>query len=229
MNVSRAQAPSLLGLLLPALIAGLVAGLVAAILHQLFLVPLILQAEVLEAAGHAHPGAAGIERTLFSVVFTCLGACGFALLLAGCFALARDVSWRSGLLWGLAGFATFSLAPAMALPPELPGAHAADLVARQAWWIGTAAATATGLACLVLPKSIPLKLLGVALIALPHLIGAPQAVHADSELPAGVVRAFAVGSLAVSAAMWSILGALTPALIQRYLARNGSKRLQPRV
>jgi predicted cobalt transporter CbtA len=116
----------------------------------------------------------------------------------------------------------------MALPPELPGAHAGDLIARQAWWIGTAAATATGLACLILPKSIPLKLLGVALIALPHLIGAPQAVHADSELPAGVVRAFAVGSLAVSAAMWSILGALTPALIQRYLARNGSKRLQPR-
>ena len=85
-----------------------------------------------------------------------------------------------------------------------------------------------GAACLGSPQAIPLKLLGVALIAFPHLIGAPQAVHADSELPAGVVRAFAVGSLAVSAAMWSILGALTPALMQRYLARNGSKRLQPR-
>jgi cobalt transporter subunit CbtA len=216
---SQPRASSLLGLLLPALIAGLVAGVVAAILQQLFLVPLILEAEVLEAVGHAHAVAAGIERTLFSVVFTCLGACGFALLLAGCFALRRDVNWRTGLLWGLAGFASFSFAPALGLPPELPGAHAGDLVARQAWWIATAAATAAGLACVVLPKSIPLKLLGVVLVALPQLIGAPQPVHADSELPADVVRAFAIGSLAVSAAMWSILGALTPALMERRPAR----------
>jgi len=215
LTASQPQAPSLLGVLLPALAAGLVAGMVAAILQQLFLVPLILQAEALEAAGLALPAATGIERALFSVLFTCVGACGFALLLAGCFALRRDVNWRSGLLWGLAGFASFSLAPALGLPPELPGAHAADLVARQGWWIATAAATAIGLACVALPKSIPLKLLGLALVALPHLIGAPQPV-ADTELPAHVVRAFAIGSLAVSAAMWLILGALTPALMERY-------------
>jgi cobalt transporter subunit CbtA len=193
--------------------------MVAAILQQLFLVPLILQAEVLEEAGHAHAAASGIERTLYSVLFTCLGACGFALLLAGCYALRGAVNWRTGLLWGLAGFASFSLAPALGLPPELPGVHAADLVARQAWWIATAVATATGLACVVLPKSIPLKLLGVVLVALPHLIGAPQPVHADSELPADVVRAFAIGSLAVSAVMWLILATLTPALMRRYPAR----------
>ncbi len=195
--------------------------MVAAILQQLFLVPLILQAEALEAVGHAHPAATGIERTLFSMLFTCLGACGFALLLAGCYALRRDVTWRRGLLWGLAGFASFSLAPAVGLPPELPGAHVADLFARQAWWIATAVATATGLACVLLPKSIPLKLLGVVLVALPHLIGAPQPVHADGELPADVVRAFAVGSLTVSAVMWLILGALTPALMRYYPARIG--------
>ena len=216
MTASQPQAPSLLGVWLPALAAGLVAGVLAAILQQLFLVPLILQAEASEAVGLAHPAATGIERALFSVLFTCVGACGFALLLAGCFALRRNVNWRSGLLWGLAGFASFSLAPALGLHPELPGAHAADLFARQAWWIATAAATAIGLACVALPKSIPLKLLGVALVALPHLIGAPQPVHADTELPADVVRAFAIGSLAVSAAMWLILGALTPALMERY-------------
>lgn len=213
---------SLRAILLPALIAGLVAGMVAAILQQLVLVPLILQAEALEAVGHAHPAAAtGVERTLYSVLFTCLGACGFALGLAGCCALRRDVNWRRGLFWGLAGFASFSLAPALGLPPELPGAHAADLLARQVWWIATAAATAAGLACVVLPRSIPLKLLGVVLIALPHLIGAPQAVHADSDLPADLVRAFAIGSLSVSAVMWLILGALTPALMHRYPGRAG--------
>ncbi len=211
------------GLLLPALTAGVVAGIVAAILQQLFLVPLILQAELLEAVRQANPAASGVERTLYSTLFTCLGACGFALLLAGCCALRRDVNWRTGLLWGLAGFASFSLAPALGLPPELPGAHAADLLARQAWWIATAAATAIGLACVVLPRSVPLGLLGVVVIALPHLIGAPQAIHANGELPADAVRAFAIGSLAVSAAMWLILGALTPALMQRYRTRTSGK------
>ena len=71
------------------------------------------------------------------------------------------------------------------------------------------------------PRSIPLKLLGVVLVALPHLIGAPQPIRADSELAADVVRAFAVGSLAISAVMWLILGALTPALMRHYPARNG--------
>ena len=219
LTASEESASSLRALVLPALTAGLMAGMVAAVLQQLFLVPLILQAEVLEEAGHAHAAASGIERPLYSVLFTCLGACGFALLLAGCYGLRRDVNWRRGLLWGLAGFASFSLAPALGLPPELPGAHAADLLARQAWWTATALATATGLACAALPKSIPLKLLGVVLVVLPHLIGAPQASTADSELPADVVRAFAIGSLLVSALMWLILGALTSALMQRRSAR----------
>jgi cobalt transporter subunit CbtA len=207
------RASSLRGLLLAALLAGLAAGIVAASLQQLLLVPLILRAEVLESVGHA--GGMHVDRTLYSVLFTCLAACGFALLLAGCCALRGNVGWRRGLFWGLAGFATFSLAPALGLPPELPGAHPADLLARQVWWISTAAATAAGLACVVLSRTMPLRLLGVALIALPHLIGAPQPIQADGDLPADMVRAFGVGSLAVSAVMWLILGALTPALMRR--------------
>jgi adenosylcobinamide kinase/adenosylcobinamide-phosphate guanylyltransferase len=50
------------------------------------------------------------------------------------------------MFWGLAGFAVFTLAPGLGLPPELPAMPAADLLARQVWWIGTAAATAIGLA-----------------------------------------------------------------------------------
>ena len=46
--VPGAWALSLRRVLLPAVIAGLVAGLVAASLQQVFLVPLILQAEALE-------------------------------------------------------------------------------------------------------------------------------------------------------------------------------------
>jgi cobalt transporter subunit CbtA len=221
LTVSRERAQSLRGLLLPALIAGLVAGAVAWCLQQAFLVPLILRAEALETVTQSHAAAeAGIERAAYSLLFTCLGACGFALLLAGCCALRGDVSWRRGLFWGLGGFVSFSLAPALGLPPELPGAHPADLLARQLWWITTALATAAGLTCVAFPRSMALKLLGAALIALPHLIGAPQAIHADSAVPPDVARAFAVGSLAISAVMWLILGALTPALMRRFLVQT---------
>ncbi|HTS52139.1 MAG TPA: CbtA family protein [Burkholderiales bacterium] len=221
LTVLRERAPSLRGLLLPALIAGLAAGAVAWCLQQLFLVPLILRAEALESAAQAHAAAgAGVERAAYSLLFTCVGACGFALLLAGSCALRGEVSWRRGLLWGLAGFLSFSLAPALGLAPELPGAHAADLVARQLWWITAALATAAGLACIVFPRSMALKLLGIALIALPHLIGAPRGVHSDDVVPPDLARAFVAGSLAVSAMMWLILGGLTPALMRRYLRQT---------
>ena len=204
-------------LLLPALIAGLGAGVVAWALQQLFLVPLIVRAEALETATQIGDAASiDLERAAYSLVFTCAGACGFALLLAGCWSLRGEVGWRRGVLWGLTGFAVFSLAPALGLPPELPAAHTADLVARQAWWVGTAIATAAGLWCVLFPRSLGAKLLGLALLALPHLVGAPQPSQVDDAVPADMARAFALGSLAISAVMWLILGALTPLLLHRY-------------
>jgi len=204
-------------LLLPALMAGFAAGVVASLLQRLFLAPLIVRAEALEMAGQAG-GAAGVdmERAAFSLLFTCVGAWAFALLLAGCWALQGEVRWRRGVWWGLAGFAVFSLAPALGLPPELPGAHAADLTARQAWWVGTAIATAAGLWCVVYPRSLGVKLLGLVLLALPHLVGAPQPLQVDDAVPTDMARTFALGSLAISAVMWLILGALTPVLLHRF-------------
>ena len=58
------------------------------------------------------------------------------------------MTWRDGLLWGLAGFVVFTAAPGLGLPPELPGMPVAPLTARQTLWIATAAATAGGL-CLL--------------------------------------------------------------------------------
>lgn len=203
-------------LLLPALIAGLAAGVVASLLQQVFLVPLIVRAEALEASALGGVAAgASLERAAFSLVLTCVGASAFALLLAGCWALQSDANWRRGAWWGLAGFAVFSLAPALGLPPELPGAHAADLAARQAWWVGTAIATAAGLWCMVFPRSIGAKLLGLILLALPHLVGAPQPSQVDDAVPADMAHAFALGSLAISGVMWLILGVLTPVLLRR--------------
>ena len=208
---------SLRGVLLPALLAATAAGVVATVLQQIFLVPLILQAESLEVAGDLHAVAeAGLQRAAYTLVFNCLGAFGFALLLAGCYALRGGVTVRQGLLWGLAGFASFSLAPAVGLPPELPGMQAADLVARQIWWILTATTTAAGLACVVFSSSPLLKLFGVVVMAVPHIAGAPEVLQAHSAVPAEMMRAFVFGSLAVSAVLWLILGCATAALMQRF-------------
>ena len=50
------------------------------------------------------------------------------------------------MFWGFAGFAVFTLAPGLGLPPELPAMPAADLGDRQIWWTATVLATAVGLA-----------------------------------------------------------------------------------
>src|ERR1700732_4004594 len=107
---------------------------------------------VTEAKAHDHEADAPMVaedspwRPVFTWMATTLTSVGFALLLVGAYAVSgRAVDAREGLLWGIAGFAAFALAPAFCLPPELPGSLAADLVARQAWWIGTAVATAAAI------------------------------------------------------------------------------------
>ena len=123
----------------------------------------------------------GIERAGYTLIADLLAGIGFALLLAGAVALARlrgyAIDARSGLLWGAAGFAVFALAPAIGLPPELPGMSAAELAARQQWWLLTAAATAAGLGLVIFARPAPLRVLGAVLLVLPHLIGAPAAPH----------------------------------------------------
>src|SRR3954463_11452281 len=102
-------------LLVPALAGGIAAGTVTAILQQIFLVPMILQAEALELGGAEHVYR-GIDRVLYTALFDCLCAFGFALLLATALTWRGRLSWRQGLLWGLAGYASFTLAPALGLP-----------------------------------------------------------------------------------------------------------------
>ncbi len=211
--------------------AGLLAAIVLTLLQSLWVTPLILQAEGFEvaepaaiehsydataahdhgASGHSHDGEAwapedGWQRLLSTGLSNLVVAVGFALMLAGLFTLrAPEKTWQ-GLLWGLAGFATFVLAPASGLPPELPGTAAAELLLRQYWWIGAAASTAAGLALLAFGGNWMLRILGVAILALPHLLGAPQPEVHESLAPEALEHEFILASLLTNAAFWAALG-----------------------
>jgi cobalt transporter subunit CbtA len=221
-----------------AIIAGLIAGAVATAVQLTRMVPLITIAEEYETVAAAHEHAAhadhgdaaiasaeeadeweptGWTRPAFTALFNALAGVGYGLLLVASMTVAgRPMTRTSGLLWGLAGFVTFAAAPAFGLPPELPGVPAADLVARQGWWIGTAAATAAGLAALAF-GSRTVKAIGVALLMVPHLIGAPQLIgHVEGAgVPAELAAQFVAASLLSALLFWLALGASAGHLLSR--------------
>lgn len=172
-----------------------------------------------EAAGSESEWAPsdGLERTLYTSTVTVATAVGFAfLLLAGLLVAGDQIDTRRALSWGAAGFVVTGLAPALGLPPELPGMLAADLLERQVWWIATAIATAAALWLLLRSRGALLPALGVALLIAPHLMGAPHPVDAEaSRVPAELAARFASTSLAVHAVLWALTGALVGWLWQR--------------
>jgi cobalt transporter subunit CbtA len=206
------------GLIWPALAAGVGAGVTAACLQQLFLVPMILGAEAVELGGsqNVHNG---LDRVLYTTLFDCLCAFGFALLAAAGLAWRERLSWQHGLAWGLAGYASFALAPALELAPSLPGAESTALAVRQLWWLATAVATAVGIACIAFSSARTVKLVGGMLVVAPHVLGAPGA-NGVAALPPGTARSFAVGSLSVALVMWIVIGVATALLMKRRVLRG---------
>jgi cobalt transporter subunit CbtA len=160
---------------------------------------------------------AGLERTFFTAMANIIAGVGFSLILVGCFALSgQAIDGRRGVLWGIAGFAVVSLAPALGLPPEVPGAMAAELGARQGWWFLCVAATATGLWMLVFRSGALWIAAGLALMAAPHLIGAPQPERIGGAVPPELAGHFAAASLVTAAVFWCVLGWLSGTFWRRF-------------
>lgn len=160
--------------------------------------------------------ASGLERALYSTLANIIAGVGFALILVACIALSgRDVDGRIGVLWGIGGFAAINLAPALGLPPEVPGAMVAELGARQGWWLLCAAATAAGLWMLVFRHGAVWVAGGIVLMALPHIIGAPQPVRLGGPVPPELAGHFVAASLVTSAIFWCALGWLSGTFWQR--------------
>ncbi|WP_407049379.1 CbtA family protein [Methyloraptor flagellatus] len=151
----------------------------------------------------------GLKRTLFTSLATVLTAIGYALvLIAGMLVAGDRITPRTGLAWAAGAFAATGLATGLGLAPELPGAAAADLTARQLWWVGTAASTALALWLLVRVDRMPAKSFGLLFLVAPHLIGAPHPATLTSTVPAELAAHFASTSLALHAALWLSVGAL---------------------
>ncbi|WP_232629518.1 CbtA family protein [Methylobacterium sp. Leaf118] len=166
--------------------------------------------------GDAAPGetsdawepAPGFPRMAFTGLATLVGGVGYALLLAAVMlALRREPTPQAGLGIGIAGFLAVVLAPAIGLPPELPGMGAAPLALRQSWWLMTVAATGVGL-YLIAVRRVPLTILGgLVLIVAPHLVGAPHSVDTvSSPLPPATAAQFAARSLAIGFVFWALIG-----------------------
>lgn len=227
-------------LLLAGLIAGLAGGAVLTLLQRAWVTPLIRQGEAYEAAPgggeqsrparpggdapshetptpHRLPFGAAPGGVMVSLAANGLLGIGFALVLAGGMALSRlPVNGRRGLVWGAAGFLVFTLAPALGVPPALPGGPAVPVAQGQAWWLGTAAATAFGLALLAFGGRPLWWAAGAIALALPHLVGAPLPGPAPVEAPPPeLARAFVVAALATAAVFWLVLGGVAGLMMRR--------------
>jgi cobalt transporter subunit CbtA len=161
----------------------------------------------------------GIERSFSTALANLVLGFAISLMLLGVMVIKGDpIDARTGLLWGIAGFAAVSLLPALGLPPELPGTPAADIVDRQVWWLATAAASAVGIGLLVFSRNWGLLAAGIVLIVAPHVIGAPEPPSHDVSYPGALAGEFAVASLVASALLWALAGLVSGALYRRFSA-----------
>jgi cobalt transporter subunit CbtA len=215
--------------ILTAAAAGMAAALVLTVVQLLWVTPLILTGENYEeraesiaqgqqytmASEHHHDVEAwkpqnGLERTLFSAGANLLLGIGYALILVAVF-----LFWRApktplwGAAYGLAGFLTFFAAPALGLPPELPGTAAADLTARQEWWAMTTLATGGGFFLFFAQTRWWVRALAVALVIAPHLVSAPHPAVEGSLAPPDLQSRFRVATTLCNAAFWVVLGIFT--------------------
>jgi cobalt transporter subunit CbtA len=228
------------------LLAGLVVGLLIAVLQQVTTTPLILLAETYEKQGDAastaqaaagtgkgHDHAAhdhgwkpadGMPRFFFTSVATIATAAGLSFLLIGGMILAGDtIDERRALAWSIAGFVASGLAPAAGLAPELPGAAAGDLVARQIWWAATAVATALALWAFLRMENPVARLGAIVLLLAPHVIGAPHPHALESKVPAEIAAQFAALSLVVQGLLWALAGIAVGFLWPRFAPRPASQ------
>lgn len=217
--------------LISAVFAGAAAGLIAGLLQLYFVKPVLLHAELYESgvlfhfgpdkATTAHPDLPGLDavRDGLSLIFSMLTFTGYGLILIAAMGIAEErgaqIDGRTGLIWGVAGFVAFHLAPGFSLAPEVPGVSTADITARQIWWFATALSAAVALWLIAFGGSFVAWGIAALLFLAPHVIGAPEPDVFQGPVPPEISALYAARSLGVGLAAWVLLGSLAGYFWQR--------------
>lgn len=174
-----------------------------------------------EIAPVADMDAAVSKRMLYTGLGSLLTSLVFALLMTAAMTVYGKGNARTGLLWGLAGYLAFFVAPSLGLAPKLPSAVTTALEHRQLWWGTTVLATLFALALLMLAKPILLKVVGVLLLAIPHWVGAPVSEQATSLAPEALSHAFIWMTAVTNFVLWITLGVLIGWLLKKFQVIHG--------
>ncbi len=215
--------------LFAAILAGFAAGLAMTTIQNWKTTPLILKAEAFEKANAEAAGepkkaetaqatnppakpepwapSEGFERIAYSVVADIIVAIGFALMLVAASLLTKiDITPQNGAYWGLLAFAVFNLIPASGLQPDLPAMPAADLLSRQIWWWSAVVAGIIGVGLIALRGGVLFSVIGVAIILVPHIIGAPQPESHETTIPVYLIQPYVANSMLMMAVTWVVAG-----------------------
>ena len=178
-----------------------------------------------DGSTHVHEAwepADGVQRSGLTLVANILIGIAYGALLATALTLyGHGITLQQGAIWGIAGYLCFNFLPALGLPPEVPGAAAADLFPRQVWWLATAFISALGLALLAFGNLQIWKPVGLILLITPHVFGAPHApAGAVGTAPPELASHFVMTTLFSGAMMWLALGIAMAYMLQRIDARQ---------
>ncbi len=225
-----------------ALAVGIFSGLLLTFVQQVSVTPTILAAEAFEVvdpqpSSHGHSDSAhshthnqetwapsdGVERIFYTTIANILTAVGFSLLILSAMVYSGKGNIKEGALWGVAGYLTFFVAPAVGLHPEIPGMEAANLQGRQGWWLITVTFTAAGLALIAFGQ-LSLKLGGFMLLLIPHILGAPLPeahgfTHPDALAVASLealAESFVQASAIANGVFWLVLGMSSGLIINKF-------------
>ncbi len=215
---------------LSAFVIAIIAGIIFSAYLAFFITPLIVSSEVYEVVEpvgnqiEAWAPEDGLERSSWSFIANFLVCFAYALILLSAMSMKSSVNSVKGLFWGGAAYLSIFVAPALGLPPEIPGMEAAHLEGRQSWWLFTVALTAMGIWLIVFQEN-KIKVLGLILLFIPHIIGAPQPeIHGFANTNPQAVEEltrlwhdFIVQTSLANALLWIIIGGLSGYFTQKFI------------
>ncbi len=217
-------------LVLSAFFIAIISGVLYSLYQAFFITPIIIGSELYEMIEpnmhRALPWSPedGIERHSWSFAANFLVCFAYAIILLSVMSMTNTMNTLQGLFWGGAAFFSIFAAPALGLPPEIPGMEAAQLENRQIWWIFTVTITAFSF-WLISYRGYVLKIVGMVLLAMPHLLGAPAPknhgfMHTDPEARLALVQLwydFIIQTSISNALLWVVIGGLSGYLVKNYI------------